>query len=147
MSWLKNAWKSVKKATKSPIFHIVEGGLALAFPEIAIPASAALTMGNKALDMANSANATVRAKYQQVIANTEKSAAAGHVGAQRALAAMTLAKDAKAGVPAAVAEVAKIRAHAAHHRLAAQLVVKRFQMHPRTGIVSLKPQFQVSGYR
>ncbi len=140
MSWLKNAWKSVKKATKSPIFHVVEGGLALAFPEVAIPAAAALTMGNKALDMANSTNAAVRSKYRTVIANTEKLAKSGHPGAVRAMQAMTLAKDAKLGNPKALAEVAAIRAHGATFRAAGQAIAKHYQMHPRTGIVSIKPQ-------
>lgn len=138
MSWLKKAWGSIKKVTKSPIFHVVEGGLALAFPEIAIPAAAALAIGNKALTMANSPNAAVRAKYTAVVNNTEKLAAKGHPGAQRAVAAMKLAKDAKAGHPAALAEVKKIRAHANHHRLAAQAVMRRYKMHPRSGVLQLK---------
>lgn len=138
MSWFKKAWGSIKKATKSPIFHMVEGGLALAFPEVAITAHAALAMGNKALSMANSANSEVRAKYRQVIANTEKLAATGHPGAQRAIAAMTLAKDAKAGKPAAVNEVKRIRAHANHNRLAAAAVMRRYKMHPRSGVLQLK---------
>ena len=138
MSWLKKAWGSIKKATKSPIFQVVEGGLALAFPEVAIPAAAALAVGNKALSLANSANAAVRAKYSAVIENTEKLAATGHPGAQRAVAAMKLAKDAKAGNPAAQAEVRKIRAHAAHSRLASQAVMRRYKMHPRSGVLQLK---------
>lgn len=142
MSWLKKAWGSIKKATKSPIFHMVEGGLALAFPEVAITANAALTMGNKALSMANSANAEVRAKYRAVLENTEKAAAAGHPGAQRAFQAMKLAKDAKDGKPAAIAEVKKIRAHANHHRLAGQAVMRRYKMHPKTGVLQLQHQAQ-----
>ena len=138
MSWFKKAWGSIKNVTKSPIFHVVEGGLALAFPEIAIPAAAALAIGNKALSMANSANAEVRAKYTAVVNNTEKLAAQGHVGAQRAVAAMKLAKDAKAGKPAALAEVRKIRAHANHGRLAAQAVMRRYKMHPKSGVLQLK---------
>lgn len=138
MSWFKKAWGSIKKVTKSPIFHVVEGGLALAFPEVAIPAAAALAIGNKALAMANSANAEVRAKYAAVVNNTEKLAATGHKGAIRAVQAMKLAKDAKAGNPAAVAEVKRIRAHAAHNRLAAQAVMRRYRMHPRTGVLQLK---------
>lgn len=147
MSWFKNAWKSIKKATKSPIFHVVEGGLALAFPEIAIPAAAALTMGNKALDMANSANAAVRAKYSAVVENTEKLAATGHPAAIRAFQAMKLAKDARAGVPAAVAEVKRIRSHANMHRQAAVTVVKHLRMHPRTGVLQLRPEARKPQHR
>ena len=142
MSWLKKAWGSIKKATKSPIFHVVEGGLALAFPEVAIPAAAALAIGNKALTMANSANPAVRAQYTKLVLHTEKAAQAGHPAAQRAVAAMKLAKDAKAGHPAALQEVNRIRAHSNHQRLAASAVMKRYQMHPRTGILELRPQFR-----
>lgn len=138
MSWLKKAWGSIKKVTKSPIFHVVEGGLALAFPAVAISAHAALAMGNKALAMANSPNAAVRARYSAVVNNTEKLAATGHPGAIRAVQAMKLAKDAKAGHPAAIAEVKRIRAHANHGRLAANAVMRRYKMHPRSGVLQLK---------
>jgi hypothetical protein len=139
MSWLKKAWNSIKKVTKSPIFHVVEGGLALAFPAVAISAHAALSMGNKALAMANSSNKVVAAKYRAVIENTEKLASQGHPDAIRAVQAMKLAKDAKAGNPSAMAEVNRIRSHAGHQRLAAQAVMRRFTMHRKTGVVSLKP--------
>lgn len=142
MSWFKKAWNSVKKATKSPIFHAVEGGLALAFPEVAITANAALTMGNKALSMANSANAEVREKYRAVVRNTEALAKEGHPAAQRAVAAMQLAKDAKAGKPEALAEVKRIRDAAAAQRARALAVVKMHVVDRRTGIVQLRPQYR-----
>jgi hypothetical protein len=56
--------------------------------------------------------------------------------------AMRLAKDAKAGHPAALNEVAKIRHDATRKRQAAQAVVRHLQMHPRTGVVSVRPQFR-----
>jgi len=135
MSWLSKAWKSVKSATKSPIFKVGIGGLALAFPAVGIPAAAALAMGNKALTLAKSANPAVAQKYRAVIENTERTARAGDPDAKRAYMAMKLAKDARDGKPAAVAEANKIRVHAVRHRNAAVAVMRGFKMHPKTGVL------------
>jgi len=140
MSWFKKAFKSIKQATKSPIFKLAVGGLAIAFPAIGVPAAAALAMGNKALTLAKSANPQVAAKYTQLVKNTEALAKTGDPGAKRAVAAMRLAKDYKAGIPAAVSEVNKIRVAAVRHRNASVAVMKQFKMHPRTGVLQHVPR-------
>ena len=135
MSWFKKAFKSIKQATKSPIFKMGIAGLAIAFPAIGVPAAAALAMGNKALNLAKSANPAVAAKYVKLIQNTEALAKTGDPGAQRAVAAMRLAKDAKAGNPAALEEVRKIRVHAVRHTNAGIAVMRQFKMDRNTGIL------------
>jgi hypothetical protein len=140
MSWFKKAFNSIKSVTKSPIFKIAAGGLAIAFPAIGIPAGAALAIGNKALNLANSPNPVTRAKYTAMVNNTEALAKKGDPGAKRAFMAMKLAKDAKAGVPAAVSEVQKIRIHGVRNRAAAVAVMKQYKMHPRTGILQCIPR-------
>jgi hypothetical protein len=142
MSWFKKAFKSIKSATKSPIFKMGLTGLAIAFPAVGIPAAAALAMGNKALTLANSADAATRTKYRALVNNTEALAKKGDPDAKRAFMAMKLAKDAKAGHPAALREVNKIKHHATRKRQAAQAVVRQLQMHPRTGVVTVRAQFR-----
>lgn len=142
MSWFKKAFKSIKAATKSPIFKMGVTGLAIAFPAVGVPAAAALAMGNKALTLANSADAATRAKYRQLVNNTEALAKKGDPDAKRAFMAMALAKDAKAGKPAALQEVNRIKHHATRKRQAARAVLRQLQMHPRTGVVTVRPQFQ-----
>jgi hypothetical protein len=144
MSWFKKAFSSIKAATKSPIFKIAAGGLAIAFPVVGIPAAAALAIGDKALTLANSANAVTRGKYRAAIIQTEKLAAAGDPDAKRAFNAMRLAKDARAGKPAAVREAQAIKAHHARTQQAKQAVLRQLQMHPRTGMVSVRAQFRRS---
>lgn len=142
MSWFKKAFKSIKSATKSPIFKMGLTGLAIAFPAVGVPAAAALAIGNKALTLANSADPAKRAKYRALVSNTEALAKKGDPQAKRAFMAMKLAKDAKAGVPAALREVNAIKQHSTRKRQAAQAVLRQLQMHPRSGMVTVKPQYR-----
>jgi hypothetical protein len=133
MSIFSKAWKSVKKISQSPILKVVAGVVAIAVPAVGVPALAALTLGNKVLSAAHSADHVVAARAKQLIANTKHAAAQGHPEAIRGLNALKIAAAHRKGDPRALRMVARLQQQHQERQTRARRVAAKYKVHPRTG--------------
>jgi hypothetical protein len=90
--FLKSVGNVAKDVIKSPVTKAVAGGVALAFPPVGVPATAALVAADRVVRSTESATESIREAGKQVVKNTIDEAKKGDEDAKRALEVVKVAK-------------------------------------------------------
>lgn len=90
--FLKKVGRTAKGIIKSPVIKATATGLAVAYPPVGVPASAALVAANAVVRHTESQDKKKRTLARGLVKSTAKAAKAGDQDAQRGLATLLVAK-------------------------------------------------------
>lgn len=91
-NFLSDAWHATKSIIKSPVTKVIVGGVAVVFPPVGVPATAALIVADRVVRASESKDAKVRDAAKKQIAATAALAAKGNTHAQAAMKSFDVAK-------------------------------------------------------